>query len=119
MSSFCEELGVESESAIEGDARGDSLLRRFSSAVGEVSERVHSALHIGVKRALAVVRSAYEYDFDVVSDGFVFDPDATDAANTERARGLIAAAEEPGSELAKHFECEVLPLAGDDEEEEN
>ena len=118
VSGFCDELEVSAESEVEGDVRGDSLLRRFSSAVGEVSERVRSALHIGVKRALAVVKSAYEYDFDVVSDGFVFDPDATDAVNTERARDLIAAADEPGSKLAKLFECEVLPLAGGDDEEE-
>ena len=37
--------------------------------------------------------------------------------NMERARDLIAA-DEPGSKLAKLFECEVLPLAGGDDEEE-
>ena len=107
-------MGVEPELPVAGDVRGDSLLRRLFAATREVTEQVRAALHIGVKRALAVVRSGYSYDLDVVVSGFVVDPELTDEANMERCHELIDAAEVPSGELAKLFEGEVLPPSDGD-----
>jgi len=63
---------------------------------------VRDALHIGVKRAMAVVCSGF-------SHGFVTDISKTDAENEERLHALIDDAEAPGERLAKLFEPEVLP----------
>jgi hypothetical protein len=67
-----------------------------------------------VKRALAVVRSRFMYDMDLIADGFITDPDQMDEENEVACLGLIEAAEEPGSRLAKLFEVEVVPLVDDE-----
>jgi hypothetical protein len=79
-----------------------------------VRERIRGGLHHGVKRALAVVRSGFMYDMDLIANGFITDPDRTDEENEVACLGLIEAAEEPGSRLAKLFEVEVV-LPADDE----
>jgi hypothetical protein len=48
---------------------------------GLVRERVRSALHHGVKRDMAVVRSGFEYDMGLVADGFTSDPSKTEEEN--------------------------------------
>jgi hypothetical protein len=78
-----------------------------------VRETIRGGLHHGVKRALAVVRSKFMYDMDLIMDGFITDPDRTDEENKVACLGLIEAAEEPGSRLAKLFEVEVVPPADD------
>ena len=70
---------------------------------------MRDTLHIGVKRAMAVVCSSFFYDTEVVSHGFVTDISKTDAENEERLHALIDDAEVPGERLAKLFEPEVLP----------
>ena len=70
---------------------------------------MRDALHVGVKRAMAVVCSGFSYDMEVVSHGFVTDISKTDAKNEERLHALINDAEVPGERLAKLFEPEVLP----------
>jgi hypothetical protein len=67
-----------------------------------------------MKRALAVVRSGFVYDMELVADGFIIDLDRTDEENETASLGLIEAAEEPGSRLAKLFEVEVVPPADDE-----
>jgi hypothetical protein len=67
-----------------------------------------------VKRALAVVRSGFVYDMDLIADGFIMDLDRTDEENEVACLGLIEAAEEPGSRLAKLFEVEVVPPVDDE-----
>jgi hypothetical protein len=67
-----------------------------------------------VKRALAVVRSGFVFDMNLVAEGFVTDPDRTDEENVDACVELIEAAEEPGSRLASLFEAEVVPLADDE-----
>jgi hypothetical protein len=76
-----------------------------------VRERIRGGLHHGVKRALAVVRSGFVYDMEIVADGFITDPDRTDKENEAACLDLIQAAEEPRSRLAKLFEVEVVPPA--------
>jgi hypothetical protein len=78
-----------------------------------VRERIRGRLHHGVKRGLAVIRSGFMYDMDIIANGFVTDPDRTDEENEVDCLGLIEAAEEPRSCLDKLFEVEVVPPADD------
>jgi hypothetical protein len=81
---------------------------------GLVREKIRGALHHGVKRAMAVVRSVFEYDMGLVADGFTSDLDNTEEENEAACLGLIEAIEEPGGRLARLFEDEVL-LSADNE----
>jgi hypothetical protein len=54
------------------------------------------------------------YDMDLIADGFITDPDRMDEENETVCLGLIEAAEEPGSRLAKLFEVKVVPPADDE-----
>jgi hypothetical protein len=78
-----------------------------------VREGIRGGLHHGVKRALVVVQSEFVYNMDLIADGFITDPDQMDEENEIACLGLIEAAEEPGSRLAKLFEVEVVPPADD------
>jgi len=91
------------------DARGDALVDQLCYLGATLRDRVRDALHVGVKRAMAVVYSGFSYDMEVVSHGFVTDISKTDAENKERLHALIDDAEAPGERLAKLFEPEVLP----------
>jgi hypothetical protein len=81
---------------------------------GLVREKVRGALHHGVKRVMAVIRSRFEYDMGLVVDGFTTDPDKTEEENKVAYLGLIEATEEPGGRLVRLFEDEVLPPADDE-----
>jgi len=91
------------------DARGDALVDQLCYLGATLRDRVRDALHIGVKRAMAVVCSGFSYDMEVVSHSFVTDISKTDAENEERLHALIDDAEVPRERLAKLFEPEVLP----------
>ena len=90
-------------------ARGDALVNQLCYLGATLRDRVRDALHIGVKRAIAVVCSGFSYDMEVVSHGFVTDISKTDVENEERLHALIDDAEAPGERLTKLFELEVLP----------
>jgi hypothetical protein len=111
ITSVCDGLGVEPDADTEEDAPGNSFVRWMVALVRLVHERIRGALHHGMKRALAVVRSGFVYDMDLIADGFITDLDRTDKENKVACLGLIEAAEEPGSRLAKLFEVEVVPPA--------
>jgi hypothetical protein len=51
---------------------------------------------------------------ELVTEGFITDPDRTDEENEDACLELIGAAAEPGSRLASLFEAEVV-LSTDDE----
>ena len=91
------------------EARGDALVDQLCYLGATLRDRVRDALHIGVKRAMAVVCSGFSYDMEVVSHGFVTDISKADAENEERLHALIDDAEVPRERLAKLFEPEVLP----------
>jgi hypothetical protein len=114
ISSVCNGLGVKPDADTEEDASGNSFIRRMVALGCLVCERVRGRLHHSVKRALAVVRSGFVYDMELVADGFITDPDRSDKENENACLGLIEAAEEPGSRLAKLFEVEVVPPADDE-----
>jgi hypothetical protein len=114
IASVCDGLRVKPDADTEEDAPGNSFVRQMVALGRLVRERIRGGLHHGVKRALAVVRSGFVYDMDLIADGFITDPDRTDEENEVACLGLIEAAEEPGSRLAKLFEVEVVPPAGDE-----
>jgi hypothetical protein len=79
-----------------------------------VREKIRGGLHHDVKRAMTVVRSGFEYDMDLIADGFITDPDWTDKENEVACLNLIEVAEEPGGRLAKLFEVDVVSPADDE-----
>jgi hypothetical protein len=114
ITSVCDDLGVEPDADTEEDAPGNSFVRRMVALGHLVRERIRGGLHHDVKRALAVVRSGFMYDMDLIADGFITDLDRTDEENETICLGLIEAAEEPGSRLAKLFKVKVVPPADDE-----
>jgi hypothetical protein len=53
----------------EGEAQaGSSLASRLRALGGHVSGRMHRALRLGVQKALGVVRSHYEVNFEAVAE---------------------------------------------------
>jgi hypothetical protein len=86
----------------EGEAQaGSSLASRLRALGGHVSQRMRRALHLGVKKALGVVASHYQVDFEVVSLGYV--EVAMDCADA-----LTATAADM---LAEHFTDFLFPDA--------
>jgi hypothetical protein len=60
------------QEAEEGEVQaGSSLASRLRALGGHVSQRMRRALHLGVKKALGMVASHYQVDFEVVSSGYV------------------------------------------------
>jgi hypothetical protein len=114
ISSVCDGLGVEPDADTEEDAPRNSFVRRMVALGRLVHERVRGGLHHSVKRALVVVRSRFVYDMELVAGGFITDPDRTDEENETVCLGLIEAAENPRSRLAKLFEVEVVPPVDDE-----
>jgi hypothetical protein len=110
----CDGLGVEPDTDTEEDAPGNSFVRRMATLGCLVREKIQGGLHHGVKRAMAVIWSRFEYDMGLIADGFIMDPDRTDEENEAVCLDLIEAAEEPGGRLAKLFEVEVVPPADDE-----
>jgi hypothetical protein len=114
ITSVCDGLRVDPDTDTEEDALGNSFVRRMVALGRLVHERIRGRLHHGVKRALAVIWSGFMYDMDLIADGFITDPDQTDEENKTVCLGLIEAAEEPRSRLAKLFEVEMVPPIDDE-----
>jgi hypothetical protein len=114
ITTVCDRLGVEPDTDTEEDAPGNSFVHRVTALGSLVHEKVRSALHHGVKRAMAVVCFGFEYDMGLIADGFTSDPSKIDEENKAACLGLIDAVEEPGGRLAKLFENEVLPRDDDE-----
>jgi hypothetical protein len=75
----------------EGEAQaGSSLASRLRALGGHVSRRMHRALHLGVKKALDVVRSHYEVNLEAVASGYVVSEGVEDEAAMEQADALAA-----------------------------
>jgi hypothetical protein len=110
----CDGLGVEPDVDTEEDASGNSFVRRMAALGRLVREKIRGGLHHGVKRAMSVVQSGFEYDMGLIANGFIIDPDQTDEENEVACLDLIEATKEPGGRLAKLFEVEVVPPADDE-----
>jgi hypothetical protein len=79
----------------EGEAQaGSSLASRLRALGGHVSRRMRRALHLGVQKALGVVRSHYEVNFKAVASGYVVPEGVEDEAAMEQADALAADAAE-------------------------
>jgi hypothetical protein len=110
----CDGLGVEPDADIEEDALGNSFVCWMAVLGHLVREKIRGGLHHSVKRAMAVVRSGFEYDMGLIVDGFITDQYRTDEENEVACLNLIEATEEPGGRLTKLFEVEVVPPADDE-----
>jgi hypothetical protein len=95
----------------EGEAQArNSLASRLRALSGHVTERMHRALHLGVQKALGVVRSHYEDNFEALAEGYVVPEGLEDEVAMERMDAL--AADAAGS-LVDAFEEFLFPDAAD------
>jgi hypothetical protein len=89
---------------------GSSLASRLRALGGHVTERMRRALHLGVQKALGVVRSHYKVNFEALAEGYVVPEGVEDEVAMERVDSL--AADAAGS-LAEAFEEFLFPDAVD------
>jgi hypothetical protein len=95
----------------EGEARsGSSLASSLRALGGHVTERMRRALHLGVQKAIGVVRSHYEVNFEALAEGYIVPEGVDDEVAMERVDAL--AADATGS-LAEAFEEFLFPDAAD------
>jgi hypothetical protein len=95
----------------EGEAQaGSSLASRLRALGGHITERMRRALHLGVQKALGVVRSHYEVNFEALAEGYIVPEGVEDEVAMERVDAL--AADATGS-LAEAFEEFLFPDAAD------
>jgi hypothetical protein len=97
----------------EGEAQaGSSLASRLRALGGYVARRMRRALHLGVQKALDVVASHYQVDFEAVSMGYVV-PDGVDNETAmNRADALTAPAADMLAEDFTEFLFPDAPAAG-------
>jgi hypothetical protein len=92
----------------EGDAQaGSSLASSLRALGGHVTGRVRRALHLGVQKALGVVRSHYEVNFEALAEGYVVPEGVEDEVAMKRMDALAAGT------LAEAFEEFLFPDAAD------
>jgi hypothetical protein len=95
----------------EGEAHaGSSLASRLHALGGHVSSRMRPTLLLGIQKALGVVESHYQEDFEVVASGYVVPVGVEDEVAMERADALAAATTET---LAEDFVDFLFPDAPD------
>jgi hypothetical protein len=95
----------------EGEAQdGSSLSSRLRALGGHVSRRMCCALHLGVQKALGVVRSYYEVNFEDVASGYVVLEGVEDEVAMEQVDALAADAAETLTEAFMEF---LFPDAAD------
>jgi hypothetical protein len=88
----------------EGEAQaGSSLASRLRALGGHVSRRMHRALHLGIQKALGVVRSHYEVNLEAVASGYVAPEGVEDEAAMEQADALATDAAEALTEAFAEF----------------
>jgi hypothetical protein len=80
-----------SQEVEEGKAQAESSLMSHLRALGgHVSQHMRRALHLGVKKALDVVASHYQVDFEAVSLGYIVPVGVEDEEAMNRADALAA-----------------------------
>jgi hypothetical protein len=93
----------------EGEVQaGSSMASRLRSLGRHVTQRMHSALHLGVQKALGVVASHYQVDLEAVSTGYVIPVGVDDEVVMNRADALAAPA---ANILAEDFMDFLFPDA--------
>jgi hypothetical protein len=73
--SVCDGLGVEPDADTKEDAPGNLFVRRMAALGCLVREKIRGGLHHGVKRAMVVIQSMFEYDMGLIAAGFITDLD--------------------------------------------
>jgi hypothetical protein len=102
---------LETCQAVEGKAQArSSLASRLRALGGHVIGRMRRALHLGIQKALGVVRSHYEVNFEALAEGYVVPEGVEDEVAMERVDAL--AADAVGA-LAEAFEEFLFPDAVD------
>jgi RNA 3'-terminal phosphate cyclase len=97
----------------EGEAQVGSSMASHLRALGEhVARRMSRALHLGVKKALGVVASHYQVDFEAVSSGYVIPVGVEDEVAMDRADALVATAADMLEEDFTDFLFPDAPAAG-------
>jgi hypothetical protein len=97
----------------EGEAQaGSSLASHLRALGGHVSQRMHRALHLGVKKALGMVTSQYQVDFEAVSSGYVVPVGVEDEVAMNRANVLASTAADMLAEDFADFLFPDAPGAG-------
>jgi hypothetical protein len=95
----------------EGEAQaGSSLASRLRALGGYITGHMRRALHLGVQKALGVVRSHYEVNFEALAEGYVVPEGVEDEVAMERVDALTADA---AGTLAEAFEEFLFPDAAD------
>jgi hypothetical protein len=98
----------------EGEAQaGSSLASRLHALGGHVSRCMRRTLHLGVQKALGVVRSHYEVNFEAVASGYNVPEGIDDEVAMEQADALAADAAEALTEAFLEF---LFPDAADADE---
>jgi hypothetical protein len=106
------DAALETRQAVEeGEAQvRSSLVSRLRALSGHVSRRMRHALHLGVQKALGVVGSHYQVNFEAVASGYVVPEGVEDEVAMERADALAATA---AKMLAEDFVDFLFPDAPD------
>jgi hypothetical protein len=95
----------------EGEAQARSSLASRLRALGDhVTGRVRRALHLGIQKAVGVVRSHYEVNFEALAEGYVVPEGVEDEVEMERMDALAA---DTAGTLAEAFEEFLFPDAAD------
>jgi hypothetical protein len=92
---------------------GSSLASRLRALGGHASQRMRRSLHLGVKKALGVVASHYQVDFEAVSSGYVVPVGVKDEEVMNRADVLAATTADMLAEDFADFLFPDAPGAGD------
>jgi hypothetical protein len=98
----------------EGEAQaGSSMASRLRALSGHVARRIRRSLHLGVQKALGVVASHYQVDFEAVSSGYVVPVGGKDEVAMNRVDTLAATAADMLAEDFTDFLFPDAPAAGD------
>jgi hypothetical protein len=98
----------------EGEAQaGSSMASRLRALGGHVTRRMRRALHLGVQKAVGVVASHYQVNFEAVSMGYVVPVGVDDEVAMNRADTLATPAADILVEDFTDFLFPDAPAAGD------
>jgi hypothetical protein len=98
----------------EGEVQArSSMASRLRALGGHVARRMRHALHLGVQKALGVVASHYQVDFEAISTVYVVPEGVDDGTVMNRANALAAPATDMLAEDFEDFLFPDAPAAGD------
>jgi hypothetical protein len=102
------------EEVEEGEAQaGSSLANRLRALGRHVTRHMRRALHLGIQKALGVVASHYQVDFEAVSSGYVVPVGVEGEVAMNRADALAAIVADMLAEDFTDFLFPDAPAAGD------